>query len=1167
MRRWLLSFLLVLTTCMCGAQTVRNFPSLETDNLFKGQNSFAHVNSSFYVGQVTGLFPSIQSAVTAACLTSGARVVIPAGSVPTDTVAGVTGGCSTAVIVDQRSLPDVCYAWATGPYAATSCGGGGGGSSFPGTNHQVVVSAGSGTAFASKATLDAPGNSQSLSNDGLVNAFMSQTTPTSNNGIFNALLGVGNTAVAGPDYAAVEAVITGTYRTPLVNFFGTQVGSPAWAEQTGFTDYRNGNRGGMNYQTGPGTTAFINTKTLNDHVADAAGSGQTWTVEEDDWIIATSGKNQQILGLFGPDGRIRHYNAMLDLAEGISNWDTTEVSILGGGDHHTHQNLLHANGFDDDGSAEGHAIFRNQVDQTSNTWISHANATLAPGALQLTGTTDSGVNPSRGSGQLLLDISQGTASFQILTTTLPDNNTPTPGVWTTDATWTPDNIGHCAVALNNNVNSQQYNGRTTSQSCTMTGLTAGLNASIPLCVASPNGVETAAITNLGTFSSGSQSVTVNLRNFHSANTWVSQGPQSCRAASIAANQNGALFHVYRVLGALSAHSLYYVQTYKGSWIGGPGGSFNTLQIPAGTMTRDSAGIVTVILGFADTAANFQGDGIHVLGSVDSTYNGAFCCVVETVGASTTTLTWPTFVTGAAGSTTTAQNIQLIANGVPSNLATLYPATRITYPGDITLHSYTANGNNSVEATNWTVNNGDQIFAEPMTAVFMGLEHNNVIHVTPGPAGNQVNTLDYFVTGRIPDNYIFGNYEFTDDPHAYLGMGGTKAISATFLNMNGASNLPFRDIFNVLAPTDAVLNITSCGPFGCTAQNADYDIIRALGNSNELEMNWAVHTNTLEMHIGGTAIWNMTPTQHKFAAQGTGPNGSTVTIDGDAGIKLNVQGASNFNSNFVVMQSGAIFDRPMALLTAIDADPAIAALGIGYGLDSTFTSGKSWQLWTAGSAGYHGLAAGHIGLYDSTDIVFAMDCSNTGCSFPGTVTAASGQFTGTANGFFGLTATGVSPGAAPTNTIQIEAPNSVTGYRLILPGSNPSTGPGFMSCTPANPSVCSWLPSTFVAQTDAATVTWGIGSAPIANGSLTFTTHGGSRTLNLTGLVNGGSYVLWLKQDGTGGEGLTLGSGCTWKVGGGGAGSITLSSAANATDILAFTYDGTNCYANFNTNFN
>lgn len=112
-----------------------------------------------------------------------------------------------------------------------------------------------------------------------------------------------------------------------------------------------------------------------------------------------------------------------------------------------------------------------------------------------------------------------------------------------------------------------------------------------------------------------------------------------------------------------------------------------------------------------------------------------------------------------------------------------------------------------------------------------------------------------------------------------------------------------------------------------------------------------------------------------------------------------------------------------------------------------------------------------------------------------------------------------------------------------------------------------IPGSYAAQTDGATVTYAIGSNMCANGSLLFTVHSGSRTLNLTGMVNGGSYLLKLTQDATGGEGLTLGTGCTWKVSGGGAGAITPSTGANAVDVLAWTYDGTNCLLNFNTNFN
>lgn len=117
------------------------------------------------------------------------------------------------------------------------------------------------------------------------------------------------------------------------------------------------------------------------------------------------------------------------------------------------------------------------------------------------------------------------------------------------------------------------------------------------------------------------------------------------------------------------------------------------------------------------------------------------------------------------------------------------------------------------------------------------------------------------------------------------------------------------------------------------------------------------------------------------------------------------------------------------------------------------------------------------------------------------------------------------------------------------------------------SVANATTGAFSTQTDGATVTWAVASAYQANAVLTFTVHSGSRTLNLTGLVNGGNYVLKLIQDGTGGEGLTLGTGCTWKVISGGAGTVTLTNAANAVDILAFTYDGTNCLANIGKNYN
>jgi hypothetical protein len=65
-------------------------------------------------------------------------------------------------------------------------------------------------------------------------------------------------------------------------------------------------------------------------------------------------------------------------------------------------------------------------------------------------------------------------------------------------------------------------------------------------------------------------------------------------------------------------------------------------------------------------------------------------------------------------------------------------------------------------------------------------------------------------------------------------------------------------------------------------------------------------------------------------------------------------------------------------------------------------------------------------------------------------------------------------------------------------------------------------------------------------------------------VTWGSYTVEVKQDSTGGGNTftlgTSGSCASWRTPGG-AGAVTtltLSTAASTWDVLAFTYDGTNC---------
>lgn len=128
--------------------------------------------------------------------------------------------------------------------------------------------------------------------------------------------------------------------------------------------------------------------------------------------------------------------------------------------------------------------------------------------------------------------------------------------------------------------------------------------------------------------------------------------------------------------------------------------------------------------------------------------------------------------------------------------------------------------------------------------------------------------------------------------------------------------------------------------------------------------------------------------------------------------------------------------------------------------------------------------------------------------------------------------------------------------------------GSYFCNPAN----TWTQlgsgssvTAFQSLTDASPITWAVNTTPNAYVTLAHTLA--TRALNVTGITNGGFYIIKLIQDSTGGAALTLGTGCTWKVANGGSGAVTLSSAANAVDSLTFFYDGTACYATFTPNYN
>ena len=104
----------------------------------------------------------------------------------------------------------------------------------------------------------------------------------------------------------------------------------------------------------------------------------------------------------------------------------------------------------------------------------------------------------------------------------------------------------------------------------------------------------------------------------------------------------------------------------------------------------------------------------------------------------------------------------------------------------------------------------------------------------------------------------------------------------------------------------------------------------------------------------------------------------------------------------------------------------------------------------------------------------------------------------------------------------------------------------------------WIAPAPVALTDGATITWDTGGYATSHATVTL---GGNRTLDITNAVSGASGILIVTQDGTGSRTLTLPAGSVIA-----GGTLTLSTAAGAVDVLSWVLLGSTYYWTFGADF-
>jgi hypothetical protein len=141
----------------------------------------------------------------------------------------------------------------------------------------------------------------------------------------------------------------------------------------------------------------------------------------------------------------------------------------------------------------------------------------------------------------------------------------------------------------------------------------------------------------------------------------------------------------------------------------------------------------------------------------------------------------------------------------------------------------------------------------------------------------------------------------------------------------------------------------------------------------------------------------------------------------------------------------------------------------------------------------------------------------------------------------------------TNNITLTAPTSVTAYRIELPGVEPTSGHTFLSCTAADPAVCSWAGTGITTPVSIANGGTGTGS------TLTGLVRGNSSAMTAAELsgdatTSGSNAVTVVKINGVAVTGTptsgqiptaTSGTAATWQTpSGGGGGAWT-----NITDTV------------------
>jgi hypothetical protein len=404
--------------------------------------------------------------------------------------------------------------------------------------------------------------------------------------------------------------------------------------------------------------------------------------------------------------------------------------------------------------------------------------------------------------------------------------------------------------------------------------------------------------------------------------------------------------------------------------------------------------------------------------------------------------------------------------------------------------------------------------------------------------------------------------------------GTPIAPAYVSTGNAGANIPLLNGSNVWSA-----NTTT---FANAAASADYVVIKPGLSADQMgALEFANYSGASQWEIrkdaGNTFRIRDTVNSLDRFIQYAG-NQTVLSSGGAAAVAINNTSSSG-TGGFTVYEGGANYNTLAFAVTSSGNASVTGSMTAGGFTDSGVPSAALLGTNSAGTL---------VGETMSGDATLAASGALTLASVngaPGSYGSSSAIPAITVNAKGLVTAVTANAVIAPAGTLSGTAlaanvtGSSLTGVGTITSGSwqgtpiansylaNSSTAVNGQSCALGGSCTVTAAPSpqAFATLTDGATVTLATAGAGVTNGSLTLNHATSSRALNVSGLVSGAQFTVVLKQDATGGAALTLGTGCTWYLGGnaGFVASTTpaLTAAANGINILSALYDGTNCYAN------